>query len=367
MRLLILTQKVDVSDPILGFFHGWIEEFAKHCEKVTVICLQEGLPCEMRSNFSERKIISQGDYNLPKNVKVFSLGKEKGVSTIKYIFNFYKYIWRERKNYDSVFVHMNPEYIVLGGLFWRLWNKKIALWYNHQQKHLIATIAGLLANKIFYTSPFSYFAKQKKAEKMPAGIDTTFFKRDNKINKIKNSILYLGRISPIKNIDILVQAVIILDKKNVDFVLNIVGSSGEKDERYYEEIKKIAETLEFAGKIKFFNEIPNYKTLEIYNQNEIFVNLTNSGSFDKTVVEAMACETLAVFSNQSFAELLPDKWPNFFIFKENDANDLARVLLSALKLTDQEKVSLGQKLNKNTNQKHSLVELIKMISIYLKE
>ncbi|MEK7538915.1 MAG: hypothetical protein AAB552_03680 [Patescibacteria group bacterium] len=58
MKLLILTQKVDQNDDILGFFHGWIREFAKHAEQVTVIAL------------------GVGEYDLPKNVRVFSLGKE---------------------------------------------------------------------------------------------------------------------------------------------------------------------------------------------------------------------------------------------------------------------------------------------------
>lgn len=29
VKLLIITQKIDINDPILGFFHKWIEEFAK--------------------------------------------------------------------------------------------------------------------------------------------------------------------------------------------------------------------------------------------------------------------------------------------------------------------------------------------------
>ena len=59
MRLLIVTQKVDREDDLLGFFHQWIIEFAKHCESVTVICLEEG------------------SHRLPSNVRVFSLGKER--------------------------------------------------------------------------------------------------------------------------------------------------------------------------------------------------------------------------------------------------------------------------------------------------
>ncbi len=52
MKLLILTQKVDINDDVLGFFHRWILEFAKHYEYITVIALEIG------------------EYNLPENVKV---------------------------------------------------------------------------------------------------------------------------------------------------------------------------------------------------------------------------------------------------------------------------------------------------------
>ena len=57
MKLLIVTQTVDTDNPILGFFVRWIEEFAKHCEKIAVICLHEG------------------EYTLPSNVEVYEIGK----------------------------------------------------------------------------------------------------------------------------------------------------------------------------------------------------------------------------------------------------------------------------------------------------
>ena len=109
VKILIITQKVDQNDDVLGFFHGWIAEFAKHAEQVTVIAL------------------GVGGYNLPKNVRVFSLGKERGVSRLEYTLNFYRLIWRERKNYDVVFVHMNQEYVLFGGLLWKLLGKKITI------------------------------------------------------------------------------------------------------------------------------------------------------------------------------------------------------------------------------------------------
>ena len=61
MKLLLVTQKVDEDDEVLGFMHRWIEEFAKHCEKVIVVCLREG------------------SHSLPDNVEVHSLGKEREI------------------------------------------------------------------------------------------------------------------------------------------------------------------------------------------------------------------------------------------------------------------------------------------------
>ena len=49
MRILIITQKVDKDDSLLGFFHYWIENIAALAEQVTVIAL------------------SKGSYDLPKN------------------------------------------------------------------------------------------------------------------------------------------------------------------------------------------------------------------------------------------------------------------------------------------------------------
>lgn len=325
MKLLIITQKVDVNDDILGFFHHWLEKFSQKFEKITVICLQKG------------------KYQLPSNVNVLSLGKETRQFRLKYIWRFYKYIFGHWNEYGAVFVHMNPIYIVLGGLFWRLGQKKIILWYNYPRGYLTAKISYYLANNICYTSFLSFFSKYSKGQIMPAGIDTDKFKRINDIRKEKNSILYLGRISPVKNIDILIEAAKILSGKNIDFKLNIVGGFIGGLEKY--------------KKIKFHPPVPNYLTPEIYNQNEIFVNLTDTGSFDKTVLEAMACENVVLVSNISFGDLIPPD----LIFKEKNAQDLAEKLVFTLSLSDEEKQKYGKMLRQKAVENHNLDKLIKDI------
>jgi len=203
MKLLIITQKVDINDDILSFFNGWLVEFAKHCESIVVICLQKG------------------EYNLPENVEVLSLGKEENnfqfsifnfkiFKKLKYLRNFYRCIWRERKNYDAVFVHMNQEYVLLGGLFWKILGKKIFMWRNHPHGNFFTSMAIFLSNKVFCTSEYSFTARYKKTEIMPVGIDTNFFKRDETIPRDPRSILFLGRIAPVKRPDMLIGAVALL-------------------------------------------------------------------------------------------------------------------------------------------------------------
>jgi len=95
MKLLILTQKMDRDDPVLGFFHRWCGKIATRVSRLHIICLQ------------------QGCVELPAQVTVRSLGKERRTSRRAYLFSFYRLIWSLRAEYDVVFVHMNPIYILL--------------------------------------------------------------------------------------------------------------------------------------------------------------------------------------------------------------------------------------------------------------
>ncbi len=286
MKLLIVTQKVDKNDDILGFFHRWLLEFAKHYEFITVIALQVG------------------EYDLPENVKVLSLGKEKGGSKISYIFNFYKYIWNERKNYDVVFVHMNQEYVLLGWKFWKLWGKKIYLWRNHAKGNFLTRLAVLFSNKVFCASEQSFTARFKKTKIMPVGIDTNFFKPDSSVQKKPNSILFLGRIDPVKNVDIFVEALRELKDSGVEFSATIAGSSSDKYKDYEKIIRDKMVEYSLSDEVWFTGAINQEDALKLYREHELYVNLTPSGSMDKTIFEAMASNVTPLVYNTGLKESL---------------------------------------------------------------
>ena len=343
MKLLVITQKVDVNDDILGFFHQWLEKLSKRFDFLNVICLQ------------------LGEYSLPQNVRVFSLGKEGGRSRIRGLFRFYRDIWQLRKNHEAVFVHMNPIYVVLGGILWKLWGKKIYLWHNHRYGNIITRVAIWLSCAVFYTSPFSFSAQFKKSKIMPVGIDTEKFKSQISNLKNKNSILYAGRFSPVKNVDVLIKATDLLDKKGINFILNIVGQPGDDEKDNFQKIRDLARNLEIKGKIRFLGGREYRQLPALYNQNDIFVNLTQTGSFDKTTLEAMACQNIVLVSNQVFKEIFPKEWHEALMFKERDPDDLSKKLLYLMGLAENAKDSLGVRLREIVVKNHDLNNLVEKI------
>jgi len=339
MRLLIITQKVDKNDPILGFFHRWIEEFAKHCQSIIVICLQKG------------------EYDLSKNIKILSLGKEKGKSKIKYIFNFYKHIWHERKNYDAVFVHMNPVYIILGGLFWKISGKKIALWYTHKSVDWKLRLAEKITNIIFTASKESFRLPSKKVEVIGHGIDMQKFKNQkSKVKSDKFTIITAGRIAEVKNLHLLIETADILKNKNFNFEIKIAGAPIlEADKIYFEKLKNLIKEKELENLIKFAGSMSNNDIAKFYQSGDIFLNLSDTGSVDKAVLEAMATGLNILTSNEAFKNVLEednmvDKNP------ENIASSI--ITLSS--------ISPSVKIREYVFKNHQLNKLIKNLILAIK-
>jgi glycosyltransferase involved in cell wall biosynthesis len=290
MKLLIITQKVDKNDSVLGFFHRWIEEFSKYCEEVNVVCLYKG------------------EFSLPQNVKIWSLGKEEGISRIEYLFRFYSFIWRLRKEYDSVFVHMNQVYVILGGLLWRLWKKKISLWYVHRQVSPSLKIAEKMVQVIFTTAPESFGIVSKKILYTGHGIPIDLFGKAadtipifSDLKQLK--IAVIGRITPIKDLMTLLRAVVILKKQNIPLKVTIIGSPVVKsDEGYFEELKKYVQDQSLEKYVTWQGNIVYKKIPYELAAHHMLVNLCPTGGLDKVVLEAMAAGRVVLVTNRSFAD-----------------------------------------------------------------
>ena len=284
MKLLIITQAVDTNDPVLGFFVRWIESLAARVEIVNVICLKEG------------------EHTLPENVLVHSLGKEAGVTRLEYLEHFYTYIWKLRNEYDAVFVHMNEEYVLLGGLFWRIAGKRIYMWRNHYRGSWRTWLAGVLCTKVFCTSKHSYTVRFKNTVIMPVGVDLDRFTSENTAARNPRSILFLARIAPSKRPEMFIDALGEVLARGISFTASLYGSPLPRNEAYAASLKTRAEAFELHDRLHFFAGIPNHKAPNLYRSHDIFVNCTPSGAFDKTLFEAAACGCRVIASSDDFRD-----------------------------------------------------------------
>lgn len=335
MKLLIITQKVNRTDPVLGFFHRWLIEFSKHFELITVICLEKG------------------EFDLPGNVKVLSLGKEEKQSRLQYLMRFYSYVWKERRNYGAVLSHMNQEYVLLAGLFWKILGKRIYMWRNHYAGDELTDMAAIFCEKIFCTSRHSYTAKYKKTVLMPVGIDTNKFSPVPGVARKPRSILSIGRIAPSKRLHVLVEALALMKE---DYSVSVYGDAALRDMEYFEKLKKRTGELGLDGKVTFHPGVSNETVPAIYSAHDIFVNLSPSGMYDKTIFEAMACGTRTVVSNKDLKGEIDDQ----YLFEQDDHADLGRKLDALLRAKENEKAR--GKFREYAESRHSLKSLAKALA-----
>lgn len=357
MKLLVLTQKVDKNDDLLGFFSDWLRALAASCETVEVICLEKR------------------EYDLPENVRVSSLGKEEMkerifdiFKKIKYILNFYRFVWKLRRDYDAVFVHMNVEYVLLGGWLWRLLGKRIGLWYTHKQVDRKLRWAEKLANVIFTASPESFQLVSKKLKVVGHGIELSRFVFKYPQPQESLSILYVGRISAIKNQKLLIEAldVLINIQKVQDLDLILVGAPVYAEDMQYEtELKKIIDKLRLSEIVKFAGSVPFLRMNEYYQKADLVINLCPTGGMDKAVLEAMACGIPVLVNNQTFApDLLPiDK---DMIMENTSAEELAEKILKIRYWNQGKRYQVAHALRQVIEGKYELGGLVSRIIAGLK-
>ncbi|MDE1875191.1 MAG: glycosyltransferase family 4 protein, partial [Patescibacteria group bacterium] len=286
MRLLILTQAIDRRDPVLGFFHRWVEELAEHFDQIEVVCLREG------------------EHELPGNVSVHSLGKDQGKSRLTYIARFYKSIFS--LDYDSVFVHMNPEYLVLGGAFWRLTGKRTTLWYAHRSVTWKLRLAAALVDSILTPSRESFHLRSHKVSVVGHGIDTDLFSPTSTIEPVLPIIATVGRISRIKNVDVLLKAVERFSSEHSAGVsLSMIGVAVTEDDRAYEAgLKRMVSNGPLSDRVSFEGPKSQAQVAAKLRNIRLFVNLSETGSLDKAVLEAMSVGTVSLSSNPGLKSVL---------------------------------------------------------------
>jgi glycosyltransferase involved in cell wall biosynthesis len=262
---------------------------------------------------------------------------------------------------------MNPEYVILGGWFWRLWGKKVVLWYAHYLKTLKLVVASKLAHKIVTSVPEAFPFASQKLEAVGQGIDTDKFRRAERREGSKFfNILFLGRISPVKDLETLLAAVKFLVARSLPVRLTVVGEAPNRDRDYAEKIQHLISESGLASFVSWMGRVPHQATPPFFNQADLFVNLTCRGSFDKTTLEAMSSECPVIVANAAFKSIFSEAQLSRLMFEEKNALMLAEKIQAIMSLTPAEREVLGRDLRTVVVERHSLRSLSSRLLLAMK-
>ncbi|MBU2472905.1 glycosyltransferase family 4 protein, partial [Patescibacteria group bacterium] len=333
--------------------YNWVKKIGQRLEKLYVITWQK----------SEQKS-ERGD--LPKNIEIISLFGNKFLKIFILQFKLLKIL----PKVNGVFCHQNPEYTILSAFLAKLFRKKIISWYAHGYIGWKLHLVNWLADKILTSSDKGCRLKnRKKIEVIGQGIDIDYFngqsKEDNQQGCFR--ILSLGRISPAKDYKTLINAIEILIKerniKNIEVQI-IGGPVLKKEQKYFDDLKKIIKEKNLEKYIEFLGPISHNQILSYYQSCDLFINLSQTGSMDKVVLEAMACKRLVLTCNEAFIDFLDDQR---FIFEKKNPQDLAQKIINLINLPIDEKQVIGQQSRNKVVKNHNLDNLVnKIIQINLK-
>ncbi len=340
MRLLMITRRVDKDDGLAGFTFNWIKKLAVNLDQLEVICLEKG-----------------NTEGLPANVRVYSLGKEKGKSRWHKFWRFQSLAKSIVLKVDGVFAHQNPEYGILISLWTKLYRKKLIAWYVHKEVSLRLRCLNFLADKMVSVSRKSFRLNSKKVVFLHHGIDTDIFSFRKKEPHKEWRFLSVSRISKTKNIHLMLDVIRDLKKRiNHPIVLKIAGEASlDQDKKYLESLKKRISDEGLDSNVRFLGSVANDKTPELYQEADIFFNFSQTGSVDKAVLEAMSSGTLVFVSNEAFSGILEPINPLMYV---RDFSRADRQLENLLTQADQ---SLARKLRDYVVSHHNLDDLVKRI------
>ncbi len=348
MKLIFITRKVDRGDALTGFVFGWIAALAQKLEHLYVICQEKG-----------------DASGLPENVSVHSFGKERGNGRFRQILQLSIINFQLFRKVGGVFVHMHPIYAIVAWLPAKLFRKKLILWYTHKSVDLKLRIAHFLADEVLTASKESFRLPSKKVNVVGHGIDLKKFQISNdkfqtkpQIPTSKFHILSIGRISPVKDYETLIQAARVLVKKQIrDFEVNIYGRIGlEEHQSYMDSLAKFVRNAELEDYVKFQGELDYEFVDEIYREADLFVNLSMTGSIDKNILEAAACEAVVLTSNEAFKEPLTKISGDLF-FERNNPADLAEKIIKIKNWNTNQRAAVGQRLRSWVQEEHDLDKL----------
>ena len=289
--ILLVVFELDLDSQVLRWQHALAREIAGHCSVLLIL--------------TERC----GRVDFPSNVRIINVPKifQSYLRPFKTKWLLAPYIgllcWRV--GVTAAFVHMNSEWT------YRLWpflapqGIRSLLWYAHGTVRWRLHLALLAATKVITSSPEGFRIPSAKVSVIGQGIDTELFSLRRSEHRSFRA-MYVGRISPRKRIERVI-SVVALARKLPAFsalTLDIVGEPIAKgDLEYQARLREQVKELSLEGAIRFLGAKSQKEIHLLHGDAFVHINLSDTGSMDKSVLEALSTGCPVLTSNEGFQDL----------------------------------------------------------------
>ncbi len=337
MRLLLFNLMTDEADPVLGFACGWIRELAARCEYVDVITMY------------------RGSYQLPSNVRVYSVGRERGLEKPLRLARFYRHLLRllRERRYDACFAHMMPLFAGLAGPLLSARGIPTTLWYTHRARSAQLRWGLAMSRRVVSADETSFPYDTDKLRVIGHGIDCEFYSPapdQVAVGDAAPLVAQVARLAAVKH-----QATTIGAVAGTEARLALIGGAQAGSPQEYEEgLREQIRRLGIEERCRLLGDMPAAEILEWYRRATVAVNMSPAGLFDKAALESMACGVPTVVCNPAFAPLLGEHTPLLLTGGPEDVGGLSERLTRLFALSAAERAEIGAALRENVRREHSL-------------
>jgi len=177
-------------------------------------------------------------------------------------------------------------------------------------------------------------ARSEKISVIPNGVDTNLFSRRTdgysfreKYGIIGNVILFVGRLSKVKGLNYLIDAMPEILNEVPDAILLIIGP----DFGLKTELRRRAKQLYIEKKVLFTGTLSGAELVDSYAASDVFVLPSIAESFGIVLLEAMAMGKPVIATDIGAARDLIQNGVNGFIIKPRRPDQIAKAVISLIK------------------------------------
>ena len=162
---------------------------------------------------------------------------------------------------------------------------------------------------------------------VPNGVDLERFKisSEGKKEDNANTIVFVGRLHPVKGVQYLIEAMAIVHREMQDAKLVLVGDGVERSR-----LEELAERLDLNDCIQFAGQVPQERVPQVMNQADVFAMSSLSEGFPVVLLEAMAAGLPIVATNVGGIPDIVEEGVNGCLVNAKSPDEIAEKILILL-------------------------------------